>query len=239
MRRAMSPRHRAELRPVPTTDVTRRVFELMQRVPTSDRPAVYRTAITAARSVADAASAVELREIRAAYQREKAAEQAASAVGPSWSTLPAELEPNVCGYLDAPSLACLETSHGLGGRAPRMWEAKAASLDRGSLCDGVSAKQLVAMTVRRCRAARRVEAAIARGRAAGVPIGEWYAPWVAEKVRQAPCPEMWAGYIEDVMARKIEGTFNSTEMMREYLERAEGLTFATASVPARRAGSSI
>ena len=44
---------------------------------------------------------------------------AASAVGRPWScTLPPELGLTVCGYLDAPSLARLEISHGLIIRTP-------------------------------------------------------------------------------------------------------------------------
>ena len=45
--------------PRPTTHVTRRIFELMRRVPVDERPAAYRAAITAAQCVADAASAPE------------------------------------------------------------------------------------------------------------------------------------------------------------------------------------
>ena len=55
---------------------------------------------------------------------------AASAVGRPWScTLPPELGLHMCGYLDAPSLARLEISRGLGDQAPRAWEAQAAGLD--------------------------------------------------------------------------------------------------------------
>ena len=74
---------------------------------------------------------------------------AASAVGRPWScTLPPELGLHMCGYLDAPSLARLEISRGLGDQAPRAWEAQAAGLDRGDLGDDVSAKRLVGMNVR-------------------------------------------------------------------------------------------
>ncbi|CAH0380001.1 unnamed protein product [Pelagomonas calceolata] len=45
--------------PLPTTHVTRRIFELMRRVPVNERPAAYRAAITAAQCVADAARAVD------------------------------------------------------------------------------------------------------------------------------------------------------------------------------------
>ena len=73
----------------------------------------------------------------------------APAVERPWScTLPPELGLNVCGYLDAPSLARLEISRGLGDQAPRAWEAQAAGLDRGDLGDDVSAKRLVGMNVR-------------------------------------------------------------------------------------------
>jgi len=43
--------------PLPVTHVTRRLFELMQRVPAGDRPAAYRAAIAAARCVSAAAAA--------------------------------------------------------------------------------------------------------------------------------------------------------------------------------------
>ena len=45
--------------PLPTTHVTRRIFELMRRVPVNERPAAYRAAITAAQCVSDAARAVD------------------------------------------------------------------------------------------------------------------------------------------------------------------------------------
>ena len=73
----------------------------------------------------------------------------ASAVERPWScTLPPELGLTVCGYLDAPSLARLEISRGLGDQAQRAWEAQAADLDRGDLGDDVSAKRLVMLHVR-------------------------------------------------------------------------------------------
>ena len=62
----------------------------------------------------------------------------------------------------------------------------------------------------RDKAARRMEAAISRARAAGVPgVDHYDAAWVAESVKKASCPETFADRVESAMAKRVEAQARS------------------------------
>ena len=57
----------------------------------------------------------------------------------------------------------------------------------------------------RDKAARRMETAIARARAAGVAgVDHYDAAWVADSVKKASCPETFADRVESAMAKRVE-----------------------------------
>ena len=62
----------------------------------------------------------------------------------------------------------------------------------------------------RDKAARRMETAIARARAAGVAgVDHYDAAWVAESVKKASCPETFADRVESAMAKRVEAQSRS------------------------------
>jgi len=70
-----------------------------------------------------------------------------------------------------------------------------------------------AAALARDAAARRIEAALSRARAAGVPVtvngAEAYGPaWVAKSVRQAAFPETFADRVESAMAKRVDAVLS-------------------------------
>ena len=81
-------------------------------------------------------------------------------------------------------------------------------LDSAALARG--ATPIDAAALARDKAARRMEAAIARARAAGVAgVDHYDAAWVAERVQQASCPETFADRVESAMAKRVEAQSRS------------------------------
>ena len=89
----------------------------------------------------------------------------------------------------------------------RGWGAVDATLPPG-LPTAAPPQPVDAAALARDAAARRIEAALSRARAAGVPVtvngAEAYGPaWVAKSVRQAAFPETFADRVESAMAKRV------------------------------------
>ena len=81
-------------------------------------------------------------------------------------------------------------------------------LDSAALARG--ATPIDAAALARDKAARRMEAAIARARAAGVAgVDHYDAAWVADSVKKASCPETFADRVESAMAKRVEAQSRS------------------------------